>query len=214
MKRILILLLILTLSIMFTACGSSDDEKQGEEEVTTNEEVNEDIEEETEEEEEIEEKEIIVVEGGEYTDRSKGAITVTVPDGYIASEDTAYSSEETLATITVRPQDAGVELLNTFLMVQIIAAEGGESSAREYLETYASKKDLVAEVEVAGLNGFSFKSDGSSGWTNEYYALVGPKTPDGGFDYIVIIWGLGLDASYIDDVHGMITSLDFNFSRL
>jgi len=217
MKRILIILMILTLSILFAACGSSTDDSQSGDDITTNEETDdenvddEDIE---EEEEEIDEVEILVVEGGSYTDSSTGAITVEVPNGYVASEDTAYSSEETLATVTVKPQDAGSEMINTFLMIQIIATEEADASARAYLETYAKSDDSIEDVEVAGLKGYRFATNDMSGWLNEYYTLIGPKTIDGGFNYIVIVWGLGLDASYVDDVHGMITSLRFDFSQL
>lgn len=217
MKRILIILMILTLSILFAACGSSTDDSQSGDDITTNEETDdenvddEDIE---EEEDEIDEVEILVVEGGSYTDSSTGAITVEVPNGYVASEDTAYSSEETLATVTVKPQDAGSEMINTFLMIQIIATEEADASARAYLETYAKSDDSIEDVEVAGLKGYRFATNDMSGWLNEYYTLIGPKTIDGGFNYIVIVWGLGLDASYVDDVHGMITSLRFDFSQL
>lgn len=219
MKKILILLMILTLSILFAACDSSTEDSQSGDEITANEETNDDVEEEVveedeDEEPEIEEVEVLIAEGGIYTDVSTGAITVDVPDGYIASEDTAYSSEETLATLTVKPQDAGAELLNTFLMVQIIATEDADASAKTYLETYAKSDDNIEDVEISGLSGYRVVSNDTSGWLNEYYTLIGPATLDGGFNYIVIVWGLGLDASYVDDVHGMITSLQFDFTQL
>ncbi len=218
MKKSLIIVMILTLSLLFTACGSNTDGSQGSDEVATNEKTNEEeIEEEKEEkaeEEEIEEVEINIVEGGIYTDNATGAITIDVPDGYVPNEDMAYSSEETLATLTVKPQDSEAELLNTFLMVQIITAEDADASARAYLQTYAENDEEIIDVEVAGLRGYRFGTDEMTGWLNEYYTLIGPRTVDGGYNYIVIIWGLGLDASYVEDVHGMITSLEFDFTQL
>jgi hypothetical protein len=215
MKRILIVMLILAVSIMFTACSdSSEPEQTDKEEVKTNEEV--DAEEnEIVEEEEIEVKEINVVEGGIYTDKTTGAIAITVPMGYVGSEDALYSTANTVATVTITPQFAATEAVTSFLLIQVTKVEHVEGYADTYINTFAKDNENVEEIEIAGLKGFSVSAeDEITGWNNENYILMGPQNIDGSSDYMVLIMGYGLDNSYVDDVHSMIYTLNIEFDKL
>lgn len=209
MKRILIIMIIFVVSVVFTACSdSSDSEKTNKEEVQTNEES------EVAEEEETEE-ETNVGEGGTYTDEITRAVTIVVPAGYIARDDTFYSTENTVATVTVMPQDADSEEYTSFLLIQVAKTENAEVYAETYIKTFAKNNEFIDEIEIAGLKGFYISAeDEITEWQNENYVLVGPQSPAGRFDYIVYIMGYGLESSYVDDVHNMIYSLDIDFDKL
>lgn len=215
MKRILIVMLIIVASIMFVACSdSSDSEQTDKEEVQTNEEP---------EEEDIEKIEVKTIEGEEYTDQATGVITLTVPKGYIANESPYYNTEGTVATVMVIPQNAVSEAFTSYLIVQVGLIDDDTAGDYEYAGDYADASinafaiagEQVDKIELNGLKGFRIRvDDPASEWASEHYMLVGPKANGGDSYYSVYIGGIGLDNSYTDAVHDIISTIEFDFDKL